>query len=812
MWNVVFKVRLPKTKFPRRSGPQHDPAIQEARGFDKLYNWQQENNSADKVFTLHDGPPYANGDLHMGHLLNKVTKDIINRYKVMKGFRVHFRPGWDCHGLPIELKACRDMPPDATPIDIRQTAESFARKTIEFQKSAFKRWGIMADWDNPYITMSKEYESNQIDVFYQMYKQGCIHRGYKPVYWSPSSITALAEAELEYREHTSRSVYLLYKCHAPSLGCYSNDIHALVWTTTPWTLPANKAICYNPAHSYTLIKQSTSSKAILVGTGQLQTLRDVLGDYQVLGEFPGTVLSDCRYQDLFDGDTLRPFLPGDHVNSKEGTGLVHTAPAHGLEDYKIGTEHGLDLTCMVDQNGRYETGTGMGLDGMEVLGLGNETVIDRLTAEGSIIHVSEFNHRYPYDWRSKGPVIIRSTKQWFASVKSLRDRAIGVLNGVKSVPKPATNRLVKQLGGIDEWCISRQRVWGVPIPVFFSVEEGRGEEYLMNDESIDHIKDLFSRYGSDCWWTLPIDKLLPPSLCEGADRYRKGLDTMDVWFDSGSSWYSVSPGGVADVYLEGKDQYRGWFQSSLLTSVAVQDKSPFRQLVSHGFVLDGEGSKMSKSLGNILSPKDVMNEGGYEADTMRLWSVSSDFTSDVTISMDKLKVVNKMLRKIRSSLFFMLGNLSGFDPHSDLVPYHELPPLDQYQLHTLSRYYSQAEESFESFAFYRMCHFLMDFVRFQLSAFYFDIIKDRLYCDHVSGRGRLSTLTVLHHQLVYLLTSLGPILPHLVEEVAMYYPLEQGTLHYLKHCLFLNKMFSRVYLVTETSFICQPEIIVTACI
>ena len=770
----MYKVLLPKTKFPRRSGPTRDPAIQEARGFDKLYKWQQENNPPDKIFTLHDGPPYANGDLHMGHLLNKVTKDIINRYKVMKGFRVQYRPGWDCHGLPIELKACCNMPPDATPINIRKTAESFARKTIESQKSAFIRWGIMADWDNPYITMSKEYESNQIDVFYQMYKSGCIYRGYKPVYWSPSSLTALAEAELEYKEHTSRSVYVLYKCHTPSLDCYSNDIHALVWTTTPWTLPANKAICYNPAHPYTLIKQSSSSKAILVGTSQVETLREVLGDYQVLGKFPGTVLSECRYQDLFEGNTLRPFLPGDHVNSKEGTGLVHTAPAHGMDDYKIGTEYGLDLTNMVDQNGRYETGMGMGLDGMEVLGHGNEAVINKLTAEGIIVHVSDFKHRYPFDWRSKGPVIIRSTKQWFASVKSLRDRAIGALNGVKSVPQNSKNRLIKQMSEIDEWCISRQRVWGVPIPVFFPIE---GEKYLMNDESIDHVKDIFNRYGSDCWWTLPIEKLLPPSLCEGADKYRKGLDTMDVWFDSGSSWSSVLPGGVADVYLEGKDQFRGWFQSSLLTSVAAQDESPYRQLLSHGFVLDGEGSKMSKSLGNILSPADCINKGGYGADTLRLWSASSDFTSDMTISMERLRVVHMMLQKIRSSLMFMLGNLSGFDSHSDLVPYHELSPLDQYQLHTLSDYYSQAEEFYESYAFYRISNFMIEFVRFS-SSLYLDIIKDRLYCDHASGRGRLSTLTVLHHQLVYLLTSLGPILPHLVEEVAMHYPLEQGTLKY----------------------------------
>ena len=772
-----WKVLLPKTKFPIRVNPgNHELAIQKARCFEKLYEWQQKNRPRASVFTLHDGPPYANGNPHMGHVLNKVLKDIINRYKLMKGFRIQYRPGWDCHGLPIEMKACQNMPPGSSAVDIRHTAKLFAGKAIELQKSAFIRWGVIGDWNNPYITMSKEYESHQIDVFYQMYKQGCIYRGYKPVYWSPSSLTALAEAELEYHEHSSNSAYVLYSSNILQLKeSYGSEIYSLVWTTTPWTLPANRAICYHPNHTYALIKQLNPARLIVVGAERLEALQGVLGKYELISEFPGTVFANCQYTDLFNEKSLLPFLPADHVSSSEGTGLVHTAPAHGFEDYTIGMKHDLDLTCSVDATGRYKAEAGSELAGLKVLGSGNDAVIDKLRAEGSIIHLTKHVHRYPYDWRSKKPVIIRSTEQWFASVKSLKEEAIRALNGTIGIPSAATTRMIKTLEERNEWCISRQRVWGVPIPVFFSTE-GNGE-YLMNDESIRHIRDLFRAHGSNSWWSLPVEKLLPPSLSNQAYQYSKGEDTMDVWFDSGSSWASVLPDGVADMYLEGQDQYRGWFQSSLLTSVATQRKSPYQQIVSHGFVLDRDGVKMSKSLGNVTSPSDMINNKGFGADTMRLWVVSGDFTSDMAISMDILKQVNDFLHKVRLSLRFLLGNLSNFDSKSDLVPFSELPPLDQYLLHKLHSYYTVAGESYESLSFSKIYHFLVTFVRKDLSAFYFEIVKDRLYCDARNSTSRLSSLTVLHYILTHLLTTLGPILPHLVEEVAMYYPLEQGNVY-----------------------------------
>ena len=768
-----WKILLPKTKFPLRVNPtKHEPAIQKARNFEDLYQWQLDNNPHDRPFTLHDGPPFANGDPHMGHVLNKVLKDIINRYKIMKGYRIHYRPGWDCHGLPIEIKACQNVSPNSSALETRRTAKSFAKKAIAFQKKSFIRWGVIGDWNNPYITMSKEYESNQIDVFYRMYKKDCIYRGYKPVYWSPSTFTALAEAELEYHEHNSRAVYVLYNCDIPQFSSYGNNFHLLVWTTTPWTLPFNKAICYNPNNTYALVKQLDTAKMIIVGAKRLAALSNVIGNYELITEFPGSFFAGSNYFSLFDKSTVLPFLPADHVRSSEGTGLVHTAPAHGFDDYKIGVKYGLDTTSLVDANGKFEPKVGNGLAGMEVLGSGNEAVVAKLKSEGAIIHDSKYTHRYPYDWRSKKPVIIRSTKQWFASVKSLKDNAIGALNGVKVLPSSATNGIKEMLENRDEWCISRQRVWGVPIPVFFSCKEE--EQYLMNDESIDHIKELFVNHGADCWWSLPTDKLLPPSKSHLADEYVRGQDTMDVWFDSGSSWASVPPNGVADVYLEGKDQYRGWFQSSLLTSVAAQGKSPYKEIICHGFVLDKDGDKMSKSLGNVMTPDDIIDNKRFGADTMRLWVMSSNFTSDISISTDILKQTNEFLQKIRSTFRFLLGNLSNFNSSTDILPYMELLPLDRYQLHKLYEYYSIASQSYETYSYSRLHDSLITFIRHDISAFYFNIIKDRLYCDSPSSLNRLSSSTVLHYNLVYLLTSLGPILPHLVEEVAMHYPLDES--------------------------------------
>lgn len=773
-----WKVLTPKTTFQARikQPDTHEAAIQEAVGFNDLYQWQH-SRQTDKVFTLHDGPPYANGVPHMGHVLNKVLKDFINRYKVLKGFKVHYRPGWDCHGLPIELKACQGLSRDSSPLEVRKTAKEFAEKAIELQRKSFQRWGLLADWSNPYLTMSKEYETNQIDVFYRMYERGCIYRRLKPVYWSPSSRTALAEAELEYHQHKSRSVYVLFPSCFPSLP-QLDTVHSLVWTTTPWTLPANQAICYHPDHQYSFIKQSHSNKILLLGTEQLPQLQSCLGTHQVLDTVTGASLAGGTYtSSIDDTSTCRPFLPGTHVSPNEGTGLVHTAPTHGFDDYSVGLEHNMDLNCLVDGDGCYGEEAGQLLAGLDVLTSGNDKVIAQLESNQSLFHINEYDHRYPYDWRTNKPVIIRCTKQWFSSVESLRERGIEVLQDVNAIPNNAITILESMLRSRADWCISRQRVWGVPIPVFFS-DDG---DTLINEQTVSHIKTLFLKHGSDCWWNLPVSQLLPPSLREKADSYDKGSDTMDVWFDSGSSWKTVlgETGGVADMYLEGIDQYRGWFQSSLLTSVAVQGCSPYRQLVSHGFVLDMEGKKMSKSIGNVITPDDIIDNRKLGADVMRMWVSSSDFKSDVAISYDILDEKNQFYVKLRLTLRFMIGNLIRFDAVKELVPYTSLSFVDRYQLHLLSEYFTLADISYENLNFLKVYNALLTFIPQDISAYYYELIKDRLYCDQLNSASRKCSLTVLHHLLKYITLSLAPLVPYLAEEVNMYYPFVEGQFIYL---------------------------------
>ena len=764
-YDVMHKLCLPKTKFPLRINPSvHEPAVQKAADFDGLYRWQQERSDARGTFTLHDGPPYANGEPHIGHALNKVLKDIVVRYKVMKGYRVNHRPGWDCHGLPIELKACKDLNlRDASPLDIRRTAARYARETIKLQKEAFKRWGVLADWDNPYITMAPDYEANQIHVFHEMFKRGCIYRGFKPVYWSPSSGTALAEAELEYKTHTSRAIYVKFPLVGPpphsTTSAWSDQVSALVWTTTPWTLLTNRAICYHPSHEYCLVRwkrRDGTQEVLLVGAECVARLRTALGEGElaIISTVPGTSLAGLEYVSPLHhhhhhhqhhdgggggGKVPRPFLPGGHVVASEGTGLVHTSPAHGFEDYAVGVSHGLDLECLVDGEGRYAAKVGGAYAGLDVLGAGTDAVVSALKEGGHLVSEEAHSHRYPYDWRTKKPVIIRSTDQWFASVVALKEGARSALAGVEMYPRTSANRMMAMLDARDDWCISRQRVWGVPIPVFYHGETGAP---LLTDESIGHVEALVRAHGSGCWWELPLDELLPPSMSGRAGQYVRGSDTMDVWFDSGSSWATVlgDTGHVADMYLEGSDQHRGWFQSSLLTSVAARGGvAPYRRVVTHGFILDGQGVKMSKSLGNVISPADVIETKKLGTDVLRLWVASSDFTSDVSVSDHILQQTSEVLQKVRNTCRFMLGNLGDYDHGRHSVPYSELSLLDRYALHLLSRYCSETHAAYESLNFSKVYHMLVRLVPVDLSAFYFDVIKDRLYCEAEGSRVRRST-------------------------------------------------------------------------
>lgn len=783
--SAKYRVLLPKTKFPLRTNPLlSDNSIRSASKFDQLYKWQLDHRDPSKLFVLHDGPPYANGPPHMGHALNKILKDIINRYKLLRGYMVLYRPGWDCHGLPIELKACKDgkvhdIALNAT--EIRAKAAQFARSALNDQKRAFLSWGCLGDWDNPYLTMDKGYEAVQLGVFYDMYRKGCIYRGFKPVYWSPSTKTALAEAELEYRDHNSRSVYVLFPLVTKSFSCVgdvgNDSVSALVWTTTPWTLIANKAICYHPSHSYALVRirdGELRNKVVLIGNKSLARLGHIIGDYESLGVISGSQLEGTYYTNPTNqASTVScPFLPADHVSDEEGTGLVHTAPAHGYEDYSVGLKHNLPLNCLVNAEGKYTREAGEQLEGCFVLDEGNKVILENLKETGALLHEAMYTHRYPYDWRSKMPVIIRATEQWFASVKSLKEQAkSAIVNEVTMYPLNSKNRLLPMLEGREDWCISRQRVWGVPLPVFY---HRCNKEPLITEETVSHLQDLVREHGTDCWWDLSIAQLLPPSLRQNAEDYKKGEDTMDVWFDSGSSWAAVLKDldCMADIYLEGSDQHRGWFQSSLLTSLAVQSRAPYRAVVTHGFVLDKTGDKMSKSIGNVISPEDIIRGMKLGVDVMRLWVAASDYTQDIQLSDLVLKQNQEFLQKMRNTFRFMLGNLADFDPSRDALPYHQLSKLDRYILHLLREYDQSAQNAYECFDFSSFYQTLVSFLPSQLSSFYFDIIKDRMYCDAAASEKRRSTQTALHHLLVTLIHSVAPIVPHLAEEVAQHHPMQ----------------------------------------
>jgi isoleucyl-tRNA synthetase len=583
----------------------------------------------------------------------------------------------------------------------------------------------------------------------------------------------LAEAELEYRDKVSSAVYVKFPVDSgshnldlPSAG--SCPLYAVVWTTTPWTLLANKAICYNLNLRYSVLRTSSGDHIIVLST-KVNEIQDIFdSSCEIVAEVDGSDLSKWKYTNpLRPEDGLLPFLPGEHVTAQSGSGLVHTAPGHGPEDYQIGLEHNLDIFCPVDEHGLYTGEVGQEFKGLDVLSSGNKAVLDALQNGGFLVHSEDYVHRYPHDWRSKQPVIIRTTKQWFAAVGGITPAE--ALKGVTMVPRMSYNRLAAMLEGRQDWCISRQRLWGVPIPVFY---HKTSDNHIITDSTIEHIQQVFAEHGSDSWWRMPVAKLLPPSLAEQHEMYETGSDTMDVWFDSGTSWATVlkEHDGVADVYLEGSDQHRGWFQSSLITSYITQGKSPYRSVVCHGFVLDSGGTKMSKSIGNVISPDDIIGKEKFGADVMRLWVASSDFTSDVTLSEQILKQTNDNLQKIRSTCRFMIGNLSDFSLDDYLVPYKDLRVLDKYVLHLLHDFCNQVEDSYESYNFSKILHLVSAFVTSDLSAFYFDVIKDCLYCDAPDSSNRRAIQTTLHHIVNQFIMTLAPIVPHLTEEVSLHFP------------------------------------------
>jgi len=783
-------VNLPQTKFDMRANAvKREPEIQAFWAEQEIYQRLSQNNPGE-LFILHDGPPYANGALHIGHALNKILKDIINRYQILQGRKVRYVPGWDCHGLPIELKVLQNMKAgereQLTPLTLRQKARDFALQAVEQQKINFQRYGVWGDWEHPYLTLKPEYEAAQIGVFGKMFLEGYIYRGHKPVHWSPSSKTALAEAELEYPEgHVSRSLFAAFKLLTVSeplrelLTPFLSELGVAIWTTTPWTIPGNLAVAVNPALNYAVVEVGETDKPVafkylIVAADLAEQLSVTLGySLTIKVTFKGKDLENSTYKHPLFNRRSPIVIGGDYITTESGTGLVHTAPGHGQEDYIVGQKYGLPILSPVDDQGNFTSEAGK-FEGLNVLGEGNGAIIDALTEVNSLLKEEPYQHKYPYDWRTKKPTIFRATEQWFASVEGFRDAALKAISEVEWIPAQGENRITSMVADRSDWCISRQRSWGVPIPVFYDEETN---EPLLNESTINHVQTIIAEKGSDAWWELSIEELLPTEYHNNGKTYRKGTDTMDVWFDSGSSWAAVVNQRPelrypADMYLEGSDQHRGWFQSSLLTSVANYGHAPYKTVLTHGFVLDEKGMKMSKSVGNVVDPAIVI-EGGknqqqeppYGADILRLWVSSVDYSSDVPLGKNILKQMGDVYRKIRNTARFLLGNLHDFDPIKDTVKYEELPELDQYMLHRISEVFTEVTESFESYQFFRFFQVIQNFCVVDLSNFYLDIAKDRLYISGVDGFRRRSCQTVLAVALENLAKAIAPVLCHTAEDI-----------------------------------------------
>ena len=793
--NFSYKdtLNLLKTDFSMRANSViREPEIQEFWSENDIDMKLGSSNNGE-IFTLHDGPPYANGSLHMGHALNKVLKDIINKYKTLRGFKVHFVPGWDCHGLPIELKVLQNLKKEERKnldtLTLRKKANEYAHQQINNQKAGFKRWGIWGDWDNPYLTLKKEYESAQIGVFGKMFLNGYIYRGLKPVHWSPSSRTALAEAELEYpEEHYSNSIYAVFqvlnlnddilskftsvKSKLNSLN-FKKNFFITIWTTTPWTLPANEAVAVNPNINYVLTLDE-KGYIYLFARALLDVMQNKLNKkLTILFEMKGSELEGIEYQHPIKDKICKIVLGGDYITTESGTGIVHTAPGHGLDDFNVGKKYQLPITCIVDERG-FLNADASSFRGLNVLKDANDQIIEYLDEKNTLLLKEKYKHRYPYDWRTKKPTIFRATEQWFASVEGFRSAAIEAIDDVEWLPETGKKRIHSMVIGRSDWCISRQRSWGVPIPVFY--KKG-STEFIINEKIINHIQNLFLKYGADIWWEWSEDKLLPEEYSNESHNWEKGLDTMDVWFDSGSSWAAVCLNREelkypADLYLEGTDQHRGWFQSSLLTSVAVNRKAPYKKVLTHGFALDENGRKMSKSLGNVVDPSIIINGGSnkkiqpaYGADVLRLWVSSVDYSVDVPIGSNILKQLSDVYRKVRNTSRYLLGNIHDYDLSLENIEINKLPLLDQWMLNRLVEVSKQITFSYENYEFSKFFQILQSFCVVDLSNFYLDIAKDRLYVSSANQFRRRSCQYVLSKIVENLAILISPVLSHMAEDI-----------------------------------------------
>lgn len=747
-------LNLPKTDFPMRAGlPKSEPLMLKHWEESSVYEKLMEKNEGKPLFVLHDGPPYANGNIHLGTALNKVLKDIIVRYKNMSGFKAPYVPGWDTHGLPTELKARKKAGVgNSTTIDdieLRKICREFALGYIDDQRNQFKRLGGIGEWNNPYITLQHEFEAKQIEIFSEMACKGYIYKGLKPVYWCSECETALAEAEIEYAEDPCHSIYVKFKVtddmgKLKALGADLDKTYFVIWTTTTWTLPANVAICVGPRFNYALVK--SGDEYFVMAEELYASAFEAAGitDYEVVGTIMGSELEYMKTAHPFI-DRTSLVIVGDHVTLESGTGCVHTAPGHGLDDYEVCRNYPeIPIVVPVDAHGKLteEAGQFAGLTTEEA----NKPIAQHLEKIGALFALKKIIHQYPHCWRCKKPVLFRATEQWFCSVEDFKDEAVEAIKGVKWIPGWGEDRIINMVRDRKDWCISRQRKWGVPIPIFFCKE--CGEPYI-NKEAMMAVSELFRQEGSDAWFKKSASEILPEGTkcpkCGGTD-FDKEKDIMDVWFDSGVTHAAVcgqrpNLRRPADLYLEGADQYRGWFQSSLLTSVATTGEAPYKAVVTHGWVVDGEGKKMSKSLGNGIDPSDVVNE--YGADILRLWVASSDYHADIRISKEILKQLSEAYRKIRNTARYILGNLNDFEPDTDSVSLDKLLPIDKWALMKLDELNDKVREGYESFEFHQVFHAVHNFCVVDMSNFYFDVLKDRLYTEKSDGELRRAAQTTI---------------------------------------------------------------------
>lgn len=772
-------LNLPKTSFPMKAGlPQREPQMMEKWEKENLYETLMKKNEGKPLFVLHDGPPYANGDIHLGTALNKVIKDIINRYKNMAGFKAPYVPGWDTHGLPIERKAIDKVGLDRrndNPVAFRGHCRDFALKHVDIMTEQFKRLGVIGDWENPYRTLNHEFEAKQIEVFGEMALKGYIYRGLKPVYWCAHDETALAEAEIEYSEDECNSIYVKFevlddKNRLFKLGAERGKTYFVIWTTTTWTLPANVAICLGPRYTYAVV--SANGEYYVVAEELVEQTMKAGGtyEYKILGTVKGSDLELVTAKHPFlDRESL--IIVGDHVTLESGTGCVHTAPGHGVEDYQVCLNYPqIPIIVPVDSKGRMteEAGQFAGLTTEEA----NTAIAEHMKRTGSLFALKKITHQYPHCWRCKHPVLFRATEQWFCSVDDIKEDTFKSIKNVKWIPAWGEDRITGMVRERSDWCISRQRLWGVPIPIFYCKKCGKE---LITRESLNAVIEMFRKEGSDAWFKYDASEILPSGTrCEcGCDEFTKETDVMDVWFDSGCSHASVLTTRddlqwPADLYLEGNDQYRGWFQSSLLTSVAWRGTAPYKAVLTHGMVIDLEGRKMSKSLGNGIAPSDIINK--YGADILRLWVASSDYQTDVRISNEILKQLSEAYRKIRNTARFILGNIGDFDPDKDSVDYKDLPSLDKWALMKLDELIAKVKAAYDNFEFHIVYHAIHDFCVVDMSNFYLDILKDRLYVEKSDSESRRAAQTVIYDVLDALCRMIAPILAFTAEEIWSFMP------------------------------------------